>query len=59
MRAPRLRQAISDPGFLPWLDYLAPHLVHNTGNMTYEDWRDSLFSSEHVLSQGIYLVGSR
>ena len=33
--------------------------ARNIGNMRYEDRPASLFSGEHVLSQGIYVVGSR
>ena len=38
---------------------MAPQLISNMGNMGYEDWPASLFSGEHVLSQGIYVVDSR
>ena len=50
---------VTDPSFLPWLDYSAPHLVRNIGNIRYVDRPASLFSGEHVLSHGIYVVGSR
>jgi len=41
------------------MDYSAPYLVCNTGNMKYTDRQASLFSGERILSQGIYVVGSR
>jgi len=50
---------ITDPWFLPSLDYSVPHLVRNTGNIGYEDRPASLFSGERVLSQRIHVVGSR
>ena len=45
--------------FVRWLDYSTPRLVRNISNMRYEDRAASLFSGEHVLSQGIYVVGYR
>jgi hypothetical protein len=48
---------LTDPWFVRWLDYSTPHLVRDIGNMRYEDRAASLFSGEHVLSQGIYVVG--
>ena len=48
---------ITDPWFVPWLDYPASHLVRNIRNMRCEDRAASLFSGEHVLSHGIYVVG--
>jgi len=59
MMTPPSRNIITDPRFLPWLDYSAPHLVRNICNMRFEDRPASLFSGERVLSQGIYLVDSR
>jgi len=60
VRAPRYSGATYNRSLISlWLDYSAPHLVRNMGNMRYEDRPASLFSGEHVLSQGIYVVGSR
>ena len=51
---PRIHDhAVTEPSFLPWLDYSAPHLVRNIGNMRYVDRPASLFSGEHVSSQEI------
>ena len=47
---------ITDPWFVRGLDYPASHLVRNIRNMRCEDRAASLFSGEHVLFQGIYVV---
>ena len=47
---------ITDPWFVRWLDYPASHLVRNIRNMRCKDRAASLFSGEHVLFQGIYVV---